>query len=214
VANLGFFATSFAVRSSRPARERAGVQRERGSILRDRQILAFLAICCLHWIACAPFNGMFSIHLQSLGFAPPVIGLAAAVSVTSELAGMWIYPRVAARWSRHQILVTCFLVSAVRWLAVGVTTSGAAMVLLQTLHGMTFGLFYVTAVQLVDARVSREARTTGQTLFVATTFGLGGLVGYGGGGIAYDAIGGPALFCVAAVLEIAAALATLRLARP
>jgi PPP family 3-phenylpropionic acid transporter len=211
-ANACFLATSLAMGSFRSKRDepRARDRLAGASLLRDPGLVVFLAICCLHWIACAPFNGMFSIYLQSLGFEPFVIGLSAAVSVASEMFGILLHPRVAARLSVRQILLVCFLGSALRWVAIAVTASRPVMVALQVGHSVTFGLFYVTAVEFVHARVNAGLRTTGQTVFLAVTFGLGGLVGYSGGGVAYDAIGGSSLFLVAAGLDVCATLATLR----
>lgn len=211
--NACFLAGSLAMRAQRPVRDERPANRRRtaASLLRDPEIVGFLAICCLHWMACAPFNGMFPIYLQSLGFEPSVIGLSAAVSVTSEMLGMWIYPWVAARLSRRQILLVCFLVSALRWGATAVAQARPVMIGLQAGHSVTFGLFYVTAVQFIYARVDASLRATGQAVFLAIAFGLGGLVGYSGSGLAYDAIGGSALFLVAAGLEVGAAVATLRL---
>lgn len=210
--NVCFLAASLAMRPPPPVRDGQPAKgRTAASLLRDPEIAGFLAICCLHWIACAPFNGMFPIYLQSLGFEPEVIGLSAAVSVTSEMLGMWVQPWVAARLSRRQILQVCFLVSALRWVATAAAGSRSVMIGLQVGHSVTFGLFYVTAVQFMYSRVDARLRTTGQAVFLATTFGLGGLVGYSAGGLAYDAIGGSALFLVAAGLEVGAALATLRL---
>jgi PPP family 3-phenylpropionic acid transporter len=58
--------------------------------------------------------------------------------------------------------------------------------------------------------VPTHLRASGQGLFAAVTFGVGGLVGYTTSGAAYALLGGPALFAVAGLLEVVAALFVLQ----
>jgi PPP family 3-phenylpropionic acid transporter len=88
------------------------------------------------------------------------------------------------------------------------------LVALAPLHGLTFGAFYVASVAFLSRRVPPELRASGQALFSAVTFGLGGLVGYASSGAAYDWLGGHRLFAVAAVLELVAAVLVLQAASP
>jgi PPP family 3-phenylpropionic acid transporter len=87
-------------------------------------------------------------------------------------------------------------------------------VLLAPLHGLTFGAFYVASVAFLSRCVPPELRASGQALFAAVTFGIGGLVGYAASGAGYDWLGGPRLFAVAAALEVAAAVLVLQAAPP
>jgi PPP family 3-phenylpropionic acid transporter len=75
---------------------------------------------------------------------------------------------------------------------------------------MTFGVFYLASVAFMARRVPHHLRASGQGLFAAVTFGIGGLVGYTTSGAAYALLGGPALFGVAALLEVVAALFVLQ----
>jgi PPP family 3-phenylpropionic acid transporter len=183
-------------------------------LLRERDLALLLAASSVHWIACAPYHGSLSLHVLDLGLAPWVVGVCSGVGVTIEVAVMFFYPRFAERLRPHHVLEVAFFGSAVRWAGMALTSDPAAMVLLSLLHGLTFGAYYVASVEYLARRVPPELRATGQGLLVAITFGLGGLVGYVGGGAGYDLLGGHRLFAVAAVLEVAAAVLALGVRAP
>jgi PPP family 3-phenylpropionic acid transporter len=72
---------------------------------------------------------------------------------------------------------------------------------LQALHGLTFGLYWATAIRMLEHLVPSHLRATGQTLFSAATFAIGGAIGYRLAGFGYDRMGGarPVYACAALV---------------
>jgi MFS transporter, PPP family, 3-phenylpropionic acid transporter len=176
------------------------------ALIRHRDLALMLAAACTHWIACAPFHGMFAIHVTALGLPPWVIGVSSGIGVLAEMAVMYAYPRFVERTSPRRVLLVAFLASAVRWAGMVAADSAPAIVALSLLHGMTFGAFYVAAVAFVSSRVPEQLRASGQALMTSVTFGLGGLLGYLSAGTAYDWLGGQRLFAVSAVGEFVPAL--------
>lgn len=170
-------------------------------LLRRLDIALLLAATALHWIACAPYHGVFTLHVTAHGWPPSVVSWSSAVAVSSELLVMLSWPRWGARRSTHALLGWAFGASALRWLLVAAAGEPWLLVASSALHGLTFGAFYLAAVASMTSRVPPSLRATGQSLFVAATFGLGGLVGFGGAGWAYDVLGGPRLFAAAALAE-------------
>ncbi|MGZ3460088.1 MAG: MFS transporter, partial [Archangium sp.] len=108
-------------------------------LLADRDLRWLLAGTALHWIACAPYHGLFSIFVGSLGLRPSVVGISAGLGVAAELGVMFLYPRVAERIAPRHLLALAFATSALRWVGLSVATSAAVIVALSLLHGMTFG---------------------------------------------------------------------------
>jgi PPP family 3-phenylpropionic acid transporter len=180
-------------------------------LLADRDLRWLLAASTLHWIACAPYHGTFSIFVVSLGLQPSVVGLSAGLGVAAELGVMLLYPRVARSISPRHLLALAFIVSALRWAGLSLATEAPVIAALSLLHGMTFGAFYVSAIAFVAHRVPPHLRASGQGLFAAVTFGLGGLVGYTSAGAGFDWLGGHRLFAVASLLELAAVALVLRI---
>lgn len=179
-------------------------------LLADRDLAVFLAATCLHWIACAPFHGTFSIHVQALRLPPSVVGLAAGLGVLAETAFMYFYPRFSTRFAARHVLFLAFFASALRWAGMAVVDRAAFIILLSLLHGLTFGAFYVASVAYVAATAPPQLRASGQALFASATFGIGGLIGYLASGIGYDALGGHRLFAAAGLVDLLAAGLILR----
>lgn len=179
-------------------------------LLRLPDMRWLLASTCLHWLACAPYHGTFSIHVLALGLTPAVVGLSASLGVLAEVAFMFLYPRFAERIAPRHLLALAFASSALRWAGMSLVSSAPALVALSLLHGFTFGAFYVASVAFLARRVPPHLRASGQALYAAVTFGLGGLVGYASAGAGYDWLGGHRLFAVAAALEVVAAVLVLR----
>lgn len=181
-------------------------------LLRDHRDLRWLlAATCLHWMACAPYHGMLAIHVLALGLSPSVVGLSAGLGVAAEVAAMLLYPRFAERIAPRHLLCLVFVLSALRWAGMALVSSPLPMVALALLHGMTFGVFYVSSVAFMARRVPQHLSASGQGLFAAVTFGAGGLIGYAASGAGYSLLGGGhALFAVAGGLELLAALFVLQ----
>jgi PPP family 3-phenylpropionic acid transporter len=183
-------------------------------LLRHRDFRWLLAATGLHWMACAPYHGTLSIHVLALGLSPVVVGLTAGLGVAAEVVVMALYPRLAGGFAPRHVLAVAFAASALRWGGMALASSSGVLVALAPLHGLTFGAFYVASVAFLSRRVPPELRASGQALFSAVTFGLGGLVGYATSGAAYDWLGGHRLFAVAAVLELVATALVLQASSP
>jgi len=181
-------------------------------LLRDNKELRWLlAATCLHWMACTPYNGMLAIHVLALGLPPSVVGICAGMGVAAEVAAMLLYPRFAERIAPRHLLCLSFVMSALRWGGMAVVSSPLPIVALALLHSMSFGVFYVSSVAFMARRVPQHLRASGQGLFAAVTFGVGGLIGFSASGAAYSLLGGGhALFAVAGVLELLAAILVLQ----
>lgn len=175
-------------------------------LLADPSLRRILLATALHWMACAPWNGLFGVHVRALGLPPAVIGVSSGLAVTAEVVAMLAYPRLFEALRPERVLAWSFLASALRWLVLALTADPVVIAIVSVFHAFTFGTFIVAAVAAVTERVPDARRGGGQGLFVAVTFGVGGLAGFLLTGLAYDEVGGHALFGVAAALELVPAL--------
>jgi MFS transporter, PPP family, 3-phenylpropionic acid transporter len=186
--------------------------RELLGLLRDRRLLALFAVCAVHWAACVPYSLLLGVFVRDLGLPARVTGAGISAAVVAEILVMMAYPWVARNRSPRALLVASFVASAVRWALLSRATHPAAIVALQALHGLTYGLFWSTLVQLVGAQVPPQLRATGLALCQALVFGLGNALGAKVAGLGYDHYGsvGPVfLWSAAADLAIAVLLGAL-----
>jgi PPP family 3-phenylpropionic acid transporter len=184
------------------------------ALARDRRLHLLLAACAVHWAACAPFHLLFGVLVRDLGLPSDVTGVGMGVGVLAEIAVLLAFPRLERRLPLRVLFAIAFLGSAIRWALLSRASGALAVACLQLLHGLTFGLFWGSAMQALAALVPAPLRATGQAAFSAVVFGGGNAVGYALAGIGYDRLGGVGpLFLFAAAAELASlgiALAPLR----
>jgi MFS transporter, PPP family, 3-phenylpropionic acid transporter len=172
-------------------------------LLRDRRLLFLLAIAPLHWACIAPYHGFFAILLHDRGLSSAVVGRAFMVGVLAEIVALYLFARLHARVTLPTLLAIAFAATVGRWWLIAQVSSPGWMVALQAVHGLTFGLFWSASVSWLGACVPPKLRATGQTLYTASTFGLGNIAGMLATGVIYDGTkSAESAFLIAAVVEL------------
>ncbi len=177
--------------------------RDAWALLRSPALLLLLAICAVHWAACAPYHLMFGVLVRDGGLASSVTGAGLALGVLGEVGALFAFPALSRRFPLRALFAAAFLGSAVRWALLARARGAAQLVLLQSLHGLTFGLWWCCAVEAMQRAVPARLRATGQAIFSAVVFGAGNAAGYALAGAGYDRFGsaGP-LFTCASIAEL------------
>ena len=151
----------------------------------------------LYYAAHGSYDAFFSLHLESLGHSDRVIGVAWGTGVATEIALMRMAPRLVRRFSPEARLTTCAVIATGRWLLIGSSSSGPAIIATQPLHALTFGLWYISLVDAIHTRAPEQVRSTLQAS-ANMSMGAGMLLGFLGGGPLFQHLGGAHLFRVAA----------------
>jgi PPP family 3-phenylpropionic acid transporter len=186
------------------------------TLLAQPGLRLLLVAGALHWACMAPYNVFFGVFLRDLGLPPASWGLAYSVGVTAEMLVLLYFHRINARFSLDALLAAAFVTSALRWVGNAVLRAPGALIALQALHGMTFGMFWSAGIAMVAATVPPKLRATGQALLVMA-INVGGAVGNLAVGRVYDSAGPRVLFALAAlgeVLPLAVVLRGRRLVTP
>jgi PPP family 3-phenylpropionic acid transporter len=172
-------------------------------LLGDSRLRWLLLGGALHWMACAPFHLFFGLLVRDRGLPSAVTGLGMGAGVAAEVAFLLWFPRLEGRFQLRTLLAAAFAGSALRWLLLSRAEGAAAVIALQLLHGLTFGLFWGSAVAALGRLVPPRLRATGQALFSAVVFGGGNALGYQLSGLIYDHHGAVApLFWWAGLIEL------------
>lgn len=191
-------AASFALPAPPPL-ERPGVVGAWLRLVGDGESWIFFAAVALGQMATAAYDSGFSLHLARLGFGGRFIGVAWATGVASEIVLMALSGGIVRRLGAAPLFACSLATATARWLLLSRVTSAAAILCLQPLHGVTFGMFWVAGVTLVRDR-GAAAPTAAQGLFAAA-LGVGSLVGMnlagwlleaGGAALLYGSAGGAA----------------------
>jgi PPP family 3-phenylpropionic acid transporter len=173
-------------------------------LARDGRLRLLLGVCLLHWLCYAPYDLLFGVFLHDAGLPSSLTGLVLVGGTLSEMAMLAAFPALERRLGGGPLLALTFAAAALRWGLLSVSSSIAAIALLQVLHGAMSGLFWGTVVQLISTLVPERLRVTGHAWFAAFVVGLGNTLGYRLAGLGYDRLGGTApLFGLAALVELA-----------
>jgi PPP family 3-phenylpropionic acid transporter len=174
-------------------------------LARDGRLHLFLAACAIHWAACAPYHLFFGVHVRDLGLPADVTGIGMGIGVVAEIVALLYFPRIERHVAPRALFAIAFVGSALRWILVSRATGALAVAGLQAFHGLSFGIFWGTAMKGIAALVPSRLRASGQALFTAVVFGAGNAAGYALSGLGYDRLGGAGpVFALAAVAELLA----------
>lgn len=152
-------------------------RRDLKELLKTAPLLHFFGTAILAAISAGPFGLYFSIYLRELGMSAMLIGLAWAIGVVSEIFFLWYAHDIQKRIGLKAMIAAGIFALALRWEFTTWTTSIVALLAIQALHGVTFGIYHVGAVQFVDRMSGDAIKNTGQALYTAATFGVGSTIG-------------------------------------
>lgn len=187
--------------------------RDAWALLRSPLFLLFLLATGAAQSTHAVYYAFGTIHWESRGIPPAVIGMLWSVGVIAEILLFLFARRVVARAEPVSLLVLAAAASVVRWAVTALSPPLWLLFPVQALHGLTFGAAHLAAVHFISAEAPENAAGTAQGMFAASTAGI-----FMGGGIAaagplYGALGAYAYMAMAcvALVSLAATLALKRL---
>lgn len=171
-------------------------------LLRNRQMSLLLLSVLLLQMAASSMYSFFSIYLDTIGAPSSMIGTAYFLEGLSEIPifflSSWFIRRMGAKWG----IAVGALAYSVRLLAYSFIEIPVFALIFQLLHGLSFSLFFASAVNYVDTLVPAHMRTTGQALLGATYWGLGSILGNSFAGVLYDRFGVMSLFRVVGIIAL------------
>jgi PPP family 3-phenylpropionic acid transporter len=184
-----------------------------GTMLRNRKVMAFLAIVVLLQTGTAAIFTFYPLYLNELGGSSRLIGAALTVQGLSEMPLFLLAAAIIRRWGHKRTLLFTIMVFALRSLLYSLISVPLLATMVEVMHGFSFSLYLVVAVQYINDHVPAEWRATGQSLFWMTNFGIGSIIGNTWSGFLYDRIGVHAMFGVNAGVILMSALAVALLLR-
>ena len=174
-----------------------------GQILRQPKVIALMAACFAMSAAHGAFYVFYSIHLAAHGYSKTEVGLLWSLGVVAEIVVFMFMARLSRRFSLRAILLACFAAAVIRFLMMGWgVESVAIMVVVQLLHGLTFGAYHAASIAAVNQWFSGRAQGRGQALYSSLSFGAGGLLGALISGRTWDLLGSGWTFTLASLFAL------------
>ena len=156
----------------------------------------------------AVYYAFSTLHWQAAGLSTGFIGLLWALGVLAEII-LFIFGRpVVERLGVRGLALLAACAGVLRWSVTAATSEAAVLVLIQLLHGLTFGAMHLAAMRALvglPALLSGRAQTLLASAVSASTGGLMWL-----SGPLYAQVGGLAFLAMAGLCAAAALLALRR----
>jgi len=176
-----------------------------GKVLRQPHVWSLLLVCFLMQASHGPYYAFFSIHLQDHGYSGFSIGGLWALGVIAEIGVFLAMHRLLPRHGTLTLLLASLGLTALRWLLVaGFVDHPSVLIVAQTLHAASFGLYHAVAISLVDRFFTGPHQGRGQAFYSSLSFGAGQAAGTFAAGLIWTAAGGSATFAAAAAVAAAA----------
>ncbi len=120
-------------------------------LLRENSVIRFLALVALIQGSHAAYYSFSTIYWKEAGYSEAIIGYLWSVGVVAEIVIFALSKRLFVGWSLRALFVVASVGVVVRWGLTASTTALLALVAIQLLHGVTFAVAHIAAIQYIQA---------------------------------------------------------------
>lgn len=180
--------------------------RRLGALLASPAALLFFATVAVMGFAVGTIESFLFLFLEDLGGSETLMGLTLTVTCVAETAVFFVSQRIIDALGLDGALHLCFAAFLARlgaYSTLGSWGSPWAVLPVETLHGLTFGLTWAAGVQKSAAIAPPGLETTTQSIFQGLMFGVGFGSGAAAGGRIYHVRGPQTVFSNAFVVVAA-----------
>lgn len=169
-------------------------------LLGNRLFVMFLVACFFVNQTLTAYNSFFVLAFQDAGGSYSMVGTALLLASLTNIPSMLLAATILRRIGYERTLLLAAFFYALRWAIQWLFPIPVVMIGIQVLHGLSFGLFYVAAVEYVANAAGKKMQATGQSVFNMVFSGLGGIVGNLLNGYLYST-GGPQVMYLACTVS-------------
>jgi len=175
--------------------------------LRQWPVLSVLIACFLMQASHGAYYGFFSIYLEEHQYNETQIGLLWSLGVIAEILVFLVVHRWLTLFGAMKLLRVALLITVLRWVLIALYVDTLPVLLLaQTMHAASYGLFHASAIELVNHFFPGRLQGRGQALYSSVGFGLGNALGILCSGYLWVSMGGSAIFLLASIISLSGLL--------
>ncbi len=125
-------------------------------LLRELSVVKFLVLVALIQGSHAAYYSFSSIYWKEAGYSEDIIGYLWSLGVVAEVAVFAFSKRMFSGWALRTLFVVASLGVVARWGLTASTTAVVALVMIQLLHGVTFAMAHIAAIQYIQNSEQRK----------------------------------------------------------
>jgi MFS transporter, PPP family, 3-phenylpropionic acid transporter len=170
-------------------------------VLRRPEVLVLLGVCLCSQLSFAPYYNFFTLFLERHGYTRSMAGLLWALGVIVEIGLFVVMGRLIVHYGARNLMIVALAATTLRWLLTALLVDSLAVLLLvQCAHALTFGAYHAVAMYYVQRLFPRALQGSGQAVYAAVAYGIGGSVGSLSSGFLWDAVSPEAAFLAMAAV--------------
>ncbi|WP_438493545.1 MFS transporter [Paenibacillus sp. IHBB 3054] len=195
-------ATESSVSSGEPPVKSGGLK----DILLQKEVLWFFGCVFVLALGHRMNEAFLTLSLKGMNAGDEVIGWALLASALSEIPVFFLLSKYGERFKELPLLAIGSLMYALRFLLMSLADVPGAIIAIQAMHSISFGIFYVTAVRYITRIIPDHLRATGLALFTVVWSSASGLLSGTFGGLIYQDAGRKVFYLVATGFSLLAFL--------
>ncbi|MCG9577176.1 3-phenylpropionate MFS transporter [Vibrio tubiashii] len=125
-------------------------------LLCELPVVKFLILVSLIQGSHAAYYSFSSIYWKEAGYSEDIIGYLWSLGVVAEVAIFALSKRLFSGWTLRALFMVAALGVVVRWGLTASTTALVALVMIQLLHGVTFAIAHIAAIQYIQHSEQRK----------------------------------------------------------
>ncbi|WP_078595747.1 MFS transporter [Evansella clarkii] len=146
-------------------------------LAKNMKLLLFLLMCFAISLTHRINDSFIGLYIIELGGNESYIGMAWFIGVATEALVFALSVYWMRKFHPLTLIAIAGAVYVVRWLLMAAVPNPEFLLAVQVLHGISFGMFYLTAFQFVSKLLPEELESTGHLLFISVFFGISGVIG-------------------------------------
>jgi MFS transporter, PPP family, 3-phenylpropionic acid transporter len=157
------------------------------ALLKDIRFSVFLLSVVIINISLGANGSYIAVLMQKTGGDVSKLGLLWCILALSELPILFFGNKILNKFGELNIYFLGIMLYGLRYFVCSVSTSYVPVLIIQTMQGLTYIFYMISAFQYINNIVPAKMRTTAMTLYSAVC-GVGGLIGNMGGGVLLEHI--------------------------
>jgi len=173
-------------------------------ILLQKEVLWFFSCVFILALGHRMNEAFLTVSLKEMGAGEELIGWALLASALSEIPVFFALSKYGERFKELPLLAFASLMYTLRFLLMSRVEHPGAVIAIQAMHSVTFGIYYVTAVRYITRIIPDHLRATGLAIFTVVWSSAAGLLSGTFGGIIFEESGRTVFYRVAMLFALAA----------
>lgn len=155
-------------------------------ILKGVQMVRLLISVLIISIAGTSIWNFYSLYMKENGASAGLVGFGLSFQGLCEIPFFYLSALIIRKFGLHKILMITAAATCLRLILYSIVKIPMAAITIELLHGISWSLYWVVCIEIVNKLVPTHWIATGQSILYAVYFGIGAVIGNFWAGYLYD----------------------------